>query len=61
METEKNKGGRPATGKQYPHKVFGYFDDEGLRLLRVLVEKYGSEANTIRQAVKALAAKDGVG
>lgn len=57
---EKGKGGRPSTGREYPHKVFGYFDDEGLQKLRALARIYGGNASAIRRAVDKLAEAEGV-
>lgn len=57
----KNKGGRPATGRTYPHKVFGYLDDETLRLLEILEAKRArGRAEVIRLGIEALAEKEGV-
>jgi len=62
----KNKGGRPATGRRYPHKVFGYVGDEELRLLKILAEKENGggrprgEAGVIRAGIRALAREEGV-
>lgn len=66
MEKEKRPVGRPATGRTYPHKVFGYVDDEGLRLLRQLAARTGAgglprgESGVVRDAIRALAEKEGV-
>jgi len=56
---EKNRGGRPATGKQFPHRVTAYFDGPLLKLLKTLAEKMNGrgrrgEAATIREALVIL-------
>ena len=64
--TEKSRGGRPPTGRTFPHKVFGYVTDEELRLLERLEQKTNGSgrprgrAGTIREAIRALAEKEGV-
>lgn len=54
------KRGRPP-GKARPHKVFGYLDDEALRLLEALeVKLRRSRSDTLLEAVLALAKREGV-
>lgn len=65
-EGEKRKGGRPATGRLFPHKVFGYISDDELRLLEILAQKINGSgrprgvAGVLRAAIRALAEKEGV-
>ncbi|MFN3650112.1 MAG: ribbon-helix-helix protein, CopG family [Armatimonadota bacterium] len=60
-ETEKRKGGRPATGRAYPIKVFSYVDDELLRLLQELAKRGNrGQAEVLRQGIRALAEREGV-
>ena len=60
-------GGRPPTGPLYPHKVWGYVNDEELRLLNTLAQTVGAGgrprgmAGVLRDAIRALAEKEGVG
>jgi hypothetical protein len=61
-EERKKAGGRPATGHQYPHKVFGYFDQAGVILLDRLAQRTKqSRAAVLRQAVEEMAKREGVG
>ena len=68
METQKRgAGGRPATGRLFPHKVFGYVADEELRLLNALAQKPDGSgrprgmAGVIREGIRALAREERLG
>lgn len=60
-EERKNKGGRPATGRAFPHKVYGYLGDEEQRLLNLLAAKDArGDALVIRLAIRELARREGI-
>jgi hypothetical protein len=60
----KGKGGRPPTGRLFPHKVFGYVNDEDWELLHRLAAKMNGSgkprgmAGVVRAAIKALAREE---
>jgi hypothetical protein len=65
-EKPKGKGGRPPTGRLFPHKVFGYVSDEDWALLHRLAARMNGTgkprgmAGVIRQGLRALAEKEKV-
>lgn len=64
-EPKKGRVGRPPTGRLFPHKVFGYVNDEEWRLLQELAaETNGSGrprgmAGVLRAGIRALAKQEG--
>jgi len=60
-ELRKHPGGRPATGRRYPHKLFSYGSDRDRELTAALAEKWEvSVAEAIRRAVREAAKREKV-
>jgi len=60
-EPRKHAGGRPATGRRYPQKLFSYGNDEDRRLAEALAAKRDcSVAALIRDLIREAARREKV-
>jgi hypothetical protein len=57
-KSRKGIGGRPATGRKYPHKVTAYLSDEAMAWLDKWAEKHRwDRAQALREAVESVREK----